>query len=90
MTWLWMYMNWVEDINEKHRFAKDYSIFLGSFHNSEAAHQMLKAETPDFETTDEEFDEATMKMMQQSEQIDKMKETESKSLHRRKRKKVII
>ena len=42
MMWLWMYVSWIEDQNQKHKFARDYSVFLGSFSNPQAAKQIAK------------------------------------------------
>lgn len=55
MVWLWMYMSWIEDQNEEHKFARDYGTFIGSFSNPEAAQKMAKRDDPEYELSDEDF-----------------------------------
>lgn len=84
--WLWMYYSWLEDINEKHEFSKQYAIFSGSFINPEAANKMIKSSNPDYELSEEEFDESTRRMLEENR-----REEQPSSLHRRKkRKKTVI
>ncbi len=84
-----MFLNWARDIEEKHEFATDYSIFTGSFANPEMGKKMVDARNPTVETSDEEFEESTRKMLEQSKAIDDAKKKVEKSLHRRKRRIVV-
>ena len=68
MTKLWVYESWVADQEEKHKFARDYSILVGSFTNSEAAQEMMKADNPDVSLSDEEFEESTQKVLEEREE----------------------
>lgn len=50
----WMFLSWVKDQEEKHKFAEDYSIFIGSFANPSMANNIInghkiKAETDNFD-----------------------------------------
>lgn len=88
MTWLWMYLSWIQDQEEKHNFATDYSIFLGSFSNPEAAQEMMSKRSPTFELSDEEFEESTRKVLE-SRNNDNNSENQIKNSHRRRRRKVL-
>jgi hypothetical protein len=88
MTWLWMYLNWAQDIEEKHDFATDYSIFLGSFTNADAAKTMSEKRKPKFDLSDDDFEKSTERVIKdRNKQLDT--ENQIKSLHRRKRRKVL-
>lgn len=77
-------MNWLRDIEEKHEFATDYSIFTGSFSNPEMARKMMSQRNPTHELSDEEFDASTKKMLDQRKILELEKEI-NKPLHRRRR-----
>lgn len=62
-TWVWMYTNWLRDQEEMYKTYKDYALFLGSFFNSEMAQAIMKQESPDFSSSDEDFDKATENML---------------------------
>lgn len=79
VKWLWMYRSWLEDLIEKHKFAKDYSTLIGSFSNLEMAQSMVSAENPDYASSEEDFDKSID--MVKSSSVEQRK----KSLHRRKR-----
>ena len=32
-TRVWLYENWIKDVEEKEKFAYNYSVFLGAFSN---------------------------------------------------------
>ena len=95
MVWLWMYMSWIEDQNEKHKFARDYAIFTGSFSNPEAGQKMRKAEEPDYELSDEEWNKSFERVIADrgkviSGTIEVKKENEGKLRHRRRGFKKVI
>jgi len=62
-------MNWLQDQAEKHEFATDYSIFLGSFSNSEAAQNMMSKRNPKFQSSDEDFDKATERVLAERSKV---------------------
>ena len=74
MIKLWVYESWISDQEEKHRFAKDYSVLIGSFTNPEAAQQMMKDENPDVALSEEEFEESTQKVLEEREEENKAKQ----------------
>ena len=81
---LWMYESWLKDYEEKHQFARDYTIFSGSFHNPEAAKQLMQEEDPDVALTDEE-ELASMKRVLDEGNVEGQAFREVKSPHRRRR-----
>lgn len=69
MVWLWMYMSWIEDQNQKHKFARDYSVFLGSFSNPEAAKKMHKIDDPDYALSDDEWEESWQRVVNDKDKV---------------------
>ena len=59
---LWWYESWVHRIETEHENAKAQAIFIGSFTNPEAARRMVKQDTPDVESSDDDF-EKSMQMV---------------------------
>jgi hypothetical protein len=79
---VWLYAGWLHDLEMKAESERNQAILIGSFSNLEMAQRMIKAENPDFETTD--FD-ATSKMVR-----DKILEQEEvKAKGKRKKRKVV-
>lgn len=62
-------MSWIEDQTEKHKFARDYSIFIGAFSNPEAANKMRKYDEPDYELDDEEFEKSFERVIQDRDKV---------------------
>jgi len=62
---LWLFESWQEDEREKQEFARNNSIFLGSFYNMEMAQKLVSEEESQYEATDEAFEETT-KWVEQS------------------------
>lgn len=62
-------MSWIEDQSEKHKFARDYSIFTGSFSNPEAANKMRKYDEPDYELDDEEFEKSFERVIRDRDKV---------------------
>lgn len=60
---LWMYESWIEDMVEKHKFSRNYSILTGSFFNMEMAQKMMNDNRPEYQSTDADFEE-TLKMIE--------------------------
>lgn len=89
-------MSWIEDQTEEHKFARDYSIFTGSFSNPEAAQKMRKYDEPDYESDDEEFEKSFDRVIQDRDKViswdgKKTLEDPSKLRHisKRRRKRII-
>lgn len=59
ITWLLMYQHWLADMEEEHKFARQYAILTGAFSNYEMAQNMYDAENPDYKSSDKDFDEST-------------------------------
>jgi len=76
-----MYTSWIKDQEDDYNKWKDFSIFLGSFTNPEAAKKMLNTNSIDI--SDEQFNENTKKLFEQ----ENTSENNSLSLHRRVRRK---
>ncbi|HVI39752.1 MAG TPA: hypothetical protein VM577_03755 [Anaerovoracaceae bacterium] len=77
---LWLYESWSKDLEEANEFTRSYTVLGGYFSNPELARKMVKQENPDFESSDEDFDKASKKMVE-----DNRKELKS----RRRRKQLI-
>lgn len=82
-TWAWMYQSWLQDQEELHKTYKNFALFLGSFFNWEMANRISKQDNPDYETSDEEFEESFEKVRQFSE-LEEQLQTQN-STHRRRR-----
>ena len=76
-----MFESWYADQEEQHEFAKNYAILGGSFTNPDAAKKMLKADNPDFESDDENYEEVSRQMIQES----KAKQKKQSLLSRRRK-----
>lgn len=55
-TYLWLYYSFIQEEEDKVKFARSMSIFQGSFSNFEMAKSLVKAENPTAEMEDEEFE----------------------------------
>lgn len=84
---LWMYYNWRQDQVEKHEFTKDYSTFIGSFFNPEAAHKILNSNEI---VATEQDDEAITEMLRQRQQQEQQAEEQQTTRRRRRRRKGVI
>lgn len=62
---VYMYEHWCRDKEEEFEMARSQSILIGSFTNPSAAQDMLKAESPDFASSDEDF-ERSLEMIKES------------------------
>lgn len=77
-----MYEHWCRDQEEAFEMARSQSILIGSFTNPTAAKDMLKADTPDFASSDEDFERSL-------ELIDEDKKQDGLKKRKRKRRKAI-
>lgn len=82
-TWAWMYQSWLQDQEELHKTYKNFALFLGSFFNWEMANNISKQDNPDYEVSDEEFEESFDKVRQFTELEEQM--LQAQSSHRRHR-----
>ncbi len=82
MMKLWMYESWLRDEEEKHKFAKDYAIFSGSFHNPEAAKKLMQEENPDVSLNEEE-EQQSIDMVLAAGDAEEQAERDIVSKHRR-------
>lgn len=76
---LWLYYSWRENQAEEVEFAKNESIFLGSFFNPEAAKKMLDADQ--IASDDDSLEESWQMVVDDR----KRKEATSNRRHRRRR-----
>jgi hypothetical protein len=67
---VYMYEHWVLDQKEDYDKLRGLAILEGSFVNPDAAKKMIKSETPDYESSDEEFLES-MRMVRQDAEREK-------------------
>lgn len=81
-TWVWMYQNWLQDQEELHKTYKNYALFIGSFFNWEMANALSKQDNPDYEVSDEEFEQAYERVRQFSEQEEAQQQI-AQTVHRR-------
>jgi hypothetical protein len=74
-----MYENWCRDKEEENEFAKSYAVLTGSASNPEWARRIIKSDNPDFESSDEDYENTTRQMLETNRKVADTK-------HRRKRK----
>lgn len=74
----YLYHHWLEDLQEKVEFHKNFAILQGSFANPDMAKKMIKRDNPDFEA-DDDIQEASLQQMTQEDKAG------SQIKHRRKR-----
>jgi hypothetical protein len=87
IQYLMMYEHWIEDLTERHKFARNYSILTGSFTNMELAQKMLDSDSghSTYQTTD--FDES-IRIIEEDINREKVLK-DQQILHRRRRKNII-
>ena len=95
MVWLWMYLSWIEDQNQKHKFARDYSVFLGSFSNPEAAQKIHKADDPEYALSDDEMEQSWERVIADRDKViggsnKEQSKDQGKLRHRRRGQKKVI
>lgn len=80
---LWMYQEWLADIEEEHQFAKTYTVLGGAFHNPEAAKKMMTDDSPDkISVSDDDLEEASQRVLDEIKAEALLKQ-QPKSKHRR-------
>lgn len=88
ITKLWLYESWQQDLIDQNEFAKNYSIFVGSFSNPKMAQQILSSERPENNSvsSDEDFEESTNMVIRDRERylkkLGKGKQTRRRMLRR--------
>lgn len=55
----YLYEHWVNEQKYDYELYRSLAILVGSFTNSDAAQKMIKDENPDFESSEEDFEEST-------------------------------
>lgn len=80
---IYLYQHWLEDLQEKTEFYKNFAILQGSFANPDMAKKMIKRDNPDFEADDEIQEASLQQMNQEDKEISQIK-------HRRKRRKLLV
>lgn len=68
----YMYEHWCLDQQEAFELTRNQAILIGSFSNPAAAKDMLKADDPDFTSSDEDF-ERSLKMVEEDGKKQKQK-----------------
>jgi hypothetical protein len=81
---LWLYNNWIADQNEEAELAKNHAYLLASFWNAEAVQQILGDDNV-HTSTDEEFEESSKMVREQSLKLLQQKEEVSQPVRRRRR-----
>ncbi len=79
---LWLYESWVQDLEDKHEFAKGYSILQGSFTNPQMARDMVRKQNPEHMSSDKDFEESMRMVLEDRE---KSKSINGKKRRRRRR-----
>jgi len=83
-----MYNNWIADQNDKAELAKNHAYLLASFWNPEAVKDIL-GDKNDYGSTDEEFEESTRMIEEESiEMLEALKKVEQ-PIKKRRRKQII-
>ena len=65
---MWMFNNWVEDQNDEAELAKNHAYLLASFWNPEAVQQIV-GDGNTHQSTEEEFEESSRMVREQSMQM---------------------
>lgn len=55
-TYLWLYNSFMQEEEDKQKFARSLAIFQGSFSNLEMAKNIIKSDNPTAEMDDEQFE----------------------------------
>jgi len=85
---------WIDEQNTEMEKLRRFGIFVGSFSNPEAAKQMNEIDNPDFNLSDEEFDQSFNIVLESRAQREKedpnfFLEKQRKTKEQRKRRRVI-
>lgn len=82
---LWLFNNWVADQNEQAELAKSHAYLLASFWNPEAVKEIIGGGNTHI-STDEEFEESSNIVKEQSlEMVEALKSLEPTTRRRRKK-----
>ncbi|HLG26888.1 MAG TPA: hypothetical protein VI423_03805 [Paenisporosarcina sp.] len=58
------YEHWVRDEEQQYEMLKSQAILIGSFANPDAAKAMIKSDSPDFESSEKDY-EQSLKMVEE-------------------------
>lgn len=81
---LWMFNNWVADQNDQAELAKNHAYLLASFWNPEAVQQIL-GDGNVHQSTEDEFEESSRMVREQSLQLFQQTKQSEKPIKRRRR-----
>ena len=82
---MWMFNNWVEDQNDEAELAKNHAYLLASFWNPEAVQQIV-GDGNTHQSTEEEFEESSRMVREQSMQM--LQQQPANPVRRRRRRNV--
>lgn len=82
---LWLYEGWVHEKELELENARAQAILIGSFHNPEAAHKMVKLENPDYSASDEDVEKVMEQIKAEAEKEAQDQQHATKPHRRRKR-----
>ena len=80
----WMFYNWIEDFQDESKMLENQAMLIGSFTNPELVQKMLGVGVEKFESSDEEFEETSRRILEADEQIEKEKQKTRKRKRKRK------
>lgn len=63
-----MFFNWIEDFNDEQKTLENQGYLIGSFINPEMVKKLLGASGETFESTDEEFEKLSEKILETNRQ----------------------
>lgn len=81
---LYMFEHFCFDQEREYELAKSQAILIGSFHNPEAAQQMLKADDPKYQSTDEDFEKSLQMVVEDKIKHEMAQTAQPKRRRRRK------
>lgn len=67
----WMFHNWIEDFHDEHKTLENQGYLIGSFINPELVKRILGNDSETFESSDEEFEELSKRILEDNKELDK-------------------
>jgi hypothetical protein len=80
----WMHLSWVEDYNDEFELLKNQGYLIGSFTNPEAVQQILGKGQETYTSSDEEFEETSRRIIEESRHLAEQNLTGNRRRRRRK------
>jgi hypothetical protein len=75
---MWMFYNWMEDYKDDYQMLENHGYLVGSFINPEAVKKILGHGVKTHASTDEEFEEASKKLIERNRAEDEDKKPRRK------------